>query len=105
MEIRKTNQEKGEESVTPFYMRFKAEDRPGVLSKISGILAEYDISLFAVTQKGRKENDYVPIVMLTYEATEENLKRAKTEIDRSAFHSGRRVYISASKSLSLSLTR
>jgi len=81
------------EMVTPFYMRFKAEDRPGVLSKISGILAEYDISLFAVTQKGRKENDYVPIVMLTYEATEENLKKAMAEIDRLPFIQGESVHI------------
>jgi homoserine dehydrogenase len=81
------------EMVTPFYMRFKAEDRPGVLSKISGVLAEYDISLFAVTQKGRKENDYVPIVMLTYEATEENLKKAMAEIDRLSFVQGESVHI------------
>jgi homoserine dehydrogenase len=81
------------EMVTRFYMRFKAEDRPGVLSKISGILAEYDISLFAVTQKGRKENDYVPIVMVTYEATEENLKKAMAEIDRQPFIQGESVHI------------
>jgi homoserine dehydrogenase len=81
------------ETITPFYMRFKAEDHPGVLSKISGILAAYDISLFAVTQKGRKENDYVPIVMLTYEAAEENLKKAKAEIDRLPFIDGESVHI------------
>jgi homoserine dehydrogenase len=73
------------ETVTPFYMRFKAEDRPGVLSRISGILSNYDISIYAVTQKGRKENQHVPIVMLTYEATEENLKKAKAEIDALPF--------------------
>jgi len=84
---------KSGETVTPFYMRFRAEDRPGVLSKISGILAAYDISLFAVTQKGRKENGYVPIVMLTYEATEENLKRAKAEIDSLSFIDGESVHI------------
>jgi homoserine dehydrogenase len=81
------------ETVTPFYMRFKAEDRPGVLSKISGILAAHDISLFAVTQKGRKEKEYVPIVMLTYEAPEENLKRAKAEIDGLPFIDGESVHI------------
>jgi homoserine dehydrogenase len=81
------------ETITPFYMRFRAEDRPGVLSRISGILAAYDISLFAVTQKGRKENDYVPIVMLTYEATEENLRKAKAEIDALPFTDGESVHI------------
>lgn len=81
------------ETITPFYMRFKAEDRPGVLSKISGILAAYDISIFAVTQKGRKEKDYVPIVMLTYEAAEENLKKARAEIDSLPFLDGKSVHI------------
>jgi homoserine dehydrogenase len=81
------------ETIARFYMRFKAQDQPGVLSKISGILAAYDISLFAVTQKGRKENDYVPIVMLTYEATEENLRKAKAEIDRLPFIEGESVHI------------
>jgi homoserine dehydrogenase len=84
---------KSDETVTRFYMRFKAEDRPGVLSKISGILADHNISLFAVTQKGRKENSYVPIVMLTYEASEENMKRAKAEIDALPFIEGESVHI------------
>jgi homoserine dehydrogenase len=84
---------KSGETITPFYMRFKAEDRPGVLSKISGILADHNISIYAVTQKGRKENGYVPIVMLTYEATEEHLRMAKAEIDRLPFLSGGSVHI------------
>lgn len=81
------------ESVTPFYMRVKAEDSPGVLSRISGILASYNISISAVTQKGRKENGYVPIVMLTYEAAEGHLKEAKAEIDRLPFIQGESVHI------------
>ena len=84
---------KGEESVTPFYMRFKAQDQPGVLSKISGILGEYGISIAAVTQKGRKEKDYVPIVMLTYEAPEGSLKQAIEKIDRLSFIGGPSVHM------------
>jgi homoserine dehydrogenase len=81
------------ETVTPFYMRFKADDHPGVLSKISGILADHNISIFAVTQKGRKENSYVPIVMLTYEATERDLRKAKAKIDSLPFIEGESVHI------------
>ena len=84
---------KGEESVSPFYMRFKAQDQPGVLSKISGILSEYEISIAAVIQKGRKEKDYVPIVMLTYEASVGNLTRAKEKIDQLPFIEGPSVHI------------
>jgi homoserine dehydrogenase len=83
----------GGESSVPYYIRFTAQDRPGVLSKISGILAKYNISISSVIQKGRKENGHVPIVMLTHEAIEKNLKKAKTEIDRSPFIKGESVHI------------
>lgn len=84
---------KGDDSITPFYMRFIAEDRPGVLSKISGILASYSISISAVIQKGRKEGGFVPIVMLTHEAEEGPLKRAKEEIDNLPFIKGESLYL------------
>jgi homoserine dehydrogenase len=81
------------ESLVPHYMRFTAGDRPGVLSKVSGILADYGISISAVTQRERKEGGYVPIVMLTHEASEKNLKKAKSEIDKLSFIKGESVHI------------
>ena len=66
--------------VTHYYFRFAALDRPGVLSKISGILGKYDISLQSVHQKGRKTNGSVPLVMLSHRAREADVKRALTEI-------------------------
>ena len=81
------------ETTTPFYMRVKAEDSPGVLSKVSGVLAKYGISISAVTQKGRKEKAYVPVVMLTHEAPEKCLKEAKAEIDRLPFIEGESVHM------------
>ena len=84
---------KGDESVTRFYVRFKAQDQPGVLSKISGILGEHGISIAAVIQKGRTEKDYVPIVMLSYEAPEGSLKQAIEKIDRLSFIGGPSVHI------------
>jgi homoserine dehydrogenase len=83
----------GEKSSVPYYMRFTAKDMPGVLSKVSGVLAEYKISISSVIQKGRKENGYVPIVMLTHEAKEQNLKKAKAAIDRLAVTKGESVSI------------
>ncbi|MCX8110738.1 MAG: homoserine dehydrogenase [Syntrophorhabdaceae bacterium] len=77
----------------PFYLRFTAQDRPGVLSKISGILARYMISISTVIQKGRKENGYVPIVMLTHEAVEGDIKKAMEEIDRLPFIRGESIQI------------
>jgi len=66
--------------VTHYYFRFAALDRPGVLSKISGILGKYDISLRSVHQKGRKTNGSVPLVMLSHRAKEVDVKRALAEI-------------------------
>ncbi|HVN95840.1 MAG TPA: homoserine dehydrogenase [Syntrophorhabdaceae bacterium] len=77
----------------PYYMRCTAQDSPGVLSKVSGILAHYRISISAVTQKERKESGYVPIVMLTHEAVEKDLKAAKAEIDKLPFIHGQSVHI------------
>lgn len=68
------------EIVTNYYLRFAAQDRPGVLSKISGILAQYDISIAAVIQKGREIRHAVPIVMITHEAKEANVQKALNEI-------------------------
>jgi homoserine dehydrogenase len=81
------------ESLVPHYMRFTAEDRPGVLSKVSGILADYGISISAVTQRERKEGGHVPIVILTHEAGEKNLKQAKGKIDKLSFIKGESVHI------------
>jgi len=70
-----------EELRCPYYLRFTAVDRPGVLSKISGILGENDISIASVIQKGRTRTGAVPIVMMTHEAVERNVRRALEAID------------------------
>jgi homoserine dehydrogenase len=66
---------------TRYYVRFSAIDKPGVLAKISGILAKYKISIANVTQKERKMAKVVPIVMMTHEALERNMTKAIKEID------------------------
>ena len=70
-----------EDIVRPYYMRFSALDRPGVLSKISGVLGKNDISIASVIQKGRGVSEAVPVVMMTHEARERNVRRALREID------------------------
>jgi homoserine dehydrogenase len=67
---------------TKYYFRFSAVDRPGILSKISGILGENDISIATVIQKARKEDSAVPIVMTTYKAREKNVQQALKKIDK-----------------------
>lgn len=67
---------------TNYYLRFSAVDRPGVLSRISGILGANDISLATVIQKGREQVGPVPIVMTTYKSREHDVRKALEEIDQ-----------------------
>ncbi|MGQ9508212.1 MAG: homoserine dehydrogenase [Thermodesulfobacteriota bacterium] len=84
---------KMDDVVLPFYMRFSAIDRPGVLSKISGILGKNGISISAVIQKGRQIHGAVPVVMMTHEARESSVHRALKEIDRLGVILGKTMYL------------
>jgi len=65
-----------------YYIRFMALDKPGVLAKISGVLAKFGISIASVTQKERHKAQVVPIVMVIHEAKEKHLRAALETIDR-----------------------
>jgi len=72
-----------EEVEFKYYFRFSAIDKPGVLSKISGILGKNNISIASVVQIGRqKKKGSVPVVMLTHETKEKNVIKALQEIDK-----------------------
>jgi len=66
-----------------YYLRFFVFDRPGILSKISGILGKNEISIASVIQKEtEEEHDYVPLVMMTHEAREAHVINAIGKIDK-----------------------
>ena len=67
---------------TCYYLRFAALDRPGVLSRIAGILGKNQISIASVIQKGRQVEEAVPIVMITHEALESSMQKALAEINQ-----------------------
>jgi homoserine dehydrogenase len=67
-----------------YYLRVMAQDRPGVLSQVAGILGRHDISIATVIQKGRGGAAAVPVVMMTHEALERDMAAALQEIDRLA---------------------
>ena len=69
---------------TSYYLRVMGQDRPGVLSRITGVLGENDISIASMIQKGRGGHDAVPVVMMTHEARERDMRRALAAIDRLA---------------------
>jgi homoserine dehydrogenase len=71
-----------EEIESAYYLRVMALDRPGVLSQVAGVLGRHQISIASVLQKERHEVAAVPIVMMTHEARERDMRRALEEIDR-----------------------
>ena len=64
-----------------YYLRVMAMDRPGVLAQVAGILGHHEISLVSVLQKGRAHGLAVPVVMLTHEARERDMRAALSSID------------------------
>lgn len=72
---------KMEDIESMYYFRFSAIDKPGVLSKISGILGENNISIASVIQKGRRIGGAVPLVVLTHTARERDVLKALKAID------------------------
>jgi len=64
-----------------YYLRFSALDKPGVLSRITGVLGRNNISISSMIQKGRKVDEAVPVVMMTHDAVERDVRRALDEIN------------------------
>jgi homoserine dehydrogenase len=76
-----------------YYIRFNVVDRPGVLSKISGVFGENDISIASVLQEERSETEFVPLIMTTHTAKEKNIKNALDIIEKMDFTKKRGVML------------
>jgi homoserine dehydrogenase len=67
--------------VTAFYLRLVVADKAGVLARITGILAEHDISIDAVLQResaeGEKQTD---LIILTHDTVEGRMKKALAQM-------------------------
>ncbi|NLG89170.1 MAG: homoserine dehydrogenase [Clostridiaceae bacterium] len=75
-----------EEVSNRFYLRFFTLDKPGVLAKISGVFAEYKISISSMVQlETHGKDNYVPIVLLTHEASEKSMEQALQKITKFDF--------------------
>jgi len=83
----------------PYYIRFLAMDKPGVLSKISGVLGAHNISISSVIQRDRKIGGAVPLVVLTHNALEKELRAAIAEISTMDIIHDKIVYIRIEENL------
>ncbi|MBN1534296.1 MAG: homoserine dehydrogenase [Spirochaetes bacterium] len=73
-----------EERVSRYYLRIHTEDRPGILSKISGILGDYEISISSVIQK-EVDSLHVPLIIMTHASTEDGMLRAVRDMKECSF--------------------
>ena len=62
-----------------YYLSLQVVDLPGVLAKITNILAAHSISISSVVQKERKDAEHVSLVILTHSAAEKSLRAALAE--------------------------
>ncbi|MDT8452403.1 MAG: homoserine dehydrogenase [Gammaproteobacteria bacterium] len=71
-----------EATMTSFYLRMSAEDKPGVLAEVSEVFADHKISLEAVLQKEPvKGESRVKLVLLSQQVREEAMNIAIKEIE------------------------
>jgi homoserine dehydrogenase len=67
---------------TAFYLRVNADDRPGVMARIAGILGDEGISIEAIKQKEPEEGETtVPLIMLTHRVSEGRMNKAIAAIE------------------------
>ncbi len=82
-----------DEVATKFYLRFMAVDKPGVLSKIAGVLGRYGISINSVSQKVHRPAGVVPLIILTERAPEKKVRQALVQIEKLSVIKSRPVAI------------
>jgi len=72
-------------TVFKHYFRFTVQDKPGVLSILSGIMGEHNISIAQVVQKQESHGQFVPVVFFTHSAQEKDVHAALQEINNLSF--------------------
>ena len=68
-------------SKAAYYLRFNVVDKPGVLSKISGILGKFKVSIASVSQPDMEDEGITQVIVTTHKTSRENLEKALKQID------------------------
>jgi homoserine dehydrogenase len=69
------------DTASKYYLRFSVADRPGILARIAGALGENGISIESMIQTSRHEGETVPIVIMTHDAHEKDVRNALAKIE------------------------
>lgn len=64
---------------TSYYLRLRAQDRPGVLADVTRILSDLSISIEALIQKGTTDG-IATVILLTHRVLEKNMNQAIARI-------------------------
>jgi homoserine dehydrogenase len=65
-----------------YYVRLMVVDRPGVIADVAGALRDSGVSLESMLQHGRAPGEAVPIVLVTHETRESQMRLAMDRIER-----------------------
>ncbi len=68
-----------------YYLRFRVEDRPGIIAELAGILAGKRIGLEAVLQQSCDTKQDLPFVITTEQTTEQAMRDAVEQMSRLDF--------------------
>jgi homoserine dehydrogenase len=68
-----------------YYLRFRVDDRPGILATLAGILASKKISLEAVLQEPSNTKHDLPFVITAEPTSEQSIREAVEEMSQLDF--------------------
>jgi len=86
--------EKIGETVSRFYIRVMAKDKPGVVAKYSKILGDHQISISGALQhEGAGPDNTVPVVITTHSTQQKNMSAALKELEKLDVFRGKPVCI------------
>jgi homoserine dehydrogenase len=66
--------------VGAYYLRLMVLDRPGVIADVTAVLRDLGISLASMLQRGRSPGEAVPVVLVTHETRESEMRAALARI-------------------------
>jgi homoserine dehydrogenase len=72
-----------------YYLRFYVIDKPSVLAAITKVLGKHKVSISDVIQRERSAGKVVPLILLTHEAPEKDVRAAIRVIDRLSLVKGK----------------
>ncbi len=69
----------------PYYLRFRVDDRPGIIAELAGILAARQIGLEAVLQLPSEEKHDLPFVITVEPSSEQAIQEAVAQMSELSF--------------------